>query len=89
MDDVFHKAFLRLVVLMTPTADDVHNIVADDAVEFLRSIGNKSIEVLKDRGSTIATGVYFAEGGRLYEAYRLYEDTHGAFMASTLRGKAE
>ena len=88
-DDVFQTDFLRFVIFITPSAKRKGELIAEEAVAFLGSQGNKLIKMTTNHDGTIPTGFYLVATRNLYQVYRLHEDRLGAFMASTMRGKRE
>ncbi|KAL8899858.1 MAG: hypothetical protein Q9207_005985 [Kuettlingeria erythrocarpa] len=58
--------------------------ISAEASNYLRSLGTTWIEITPAAHSP---GPYLTSGGQLFEAYRLYDDTQGAFMAGILPSK--
>ena len=82
VDDVFHDHFLQSLVLTGVLALQVELTPA--AKGLLKSWGTKWIELLDSANTSVAPppGVYLASDGVLLEAWRLYDDTQGAFIAA-------
>lgn len=83
-DDVFCDAFLTGVIFTGPANVDI----TPGANDFLHSMSTTWIEVMDLRNVTSppAPGPYFAHGKHIYEIWRLYDDSQGAFMTSLIPG---
>ena len=88
-DDVFQLEFLRYVIFTTPSEKRREDILSNDAILYLEAQGTKCIELINRGMGKAFTGLCFASRGNLYEAYKLYEDDRGAFLASLLPCGAE
>ena len=82
-DDVFCETFLGGVIFTGSSGKDNVEILPD-AVQLLQSWGTTWTEVLDvdSKGNIPLPGPYLALGGHLLEIFRLYDDTHGAFMSA-------
>lgn len=82
-DDVFCETFLGGVVF-TGSSGKNNVEILPDAVQLLQSWGTVWTEVLDidSTGTVPLPGPYLALGGHLFEIFRLYDDTHSAFMSA-------
>ncbi|KAH8803379.1 amidase signature domain-containing protein [Xylogone sp. PMI_703] len=80
IDDVFSRAFLDHIWLLTTRRTDF--VTLDNyAFKVLDDWGTLSVHaVLADPSIELHGGPYFASGKSLRQAWRLFEDTNGAFM---------
>ncbi|KAL8833097.1 MAG: hypothetical protein Q9170_004506 [Blastenia crenularia] len=78
-DDVFRDAFLYGVVFNTQ--DTKKSRLSPEASDYLDSLGNSWVQMTPAAPSP---GPYLAFKGQLFEAYRLYDDTQGAFVTGVL-----
>jgi hypothetical protein len=87
-DDVFRDAFLRCVVFSLASCDAGADIVEPRAIEYLKAHGNQYIQLVERAAGKIclAPGVYIFCKGALYEAYRLFKDSQGAFLTPVIQG---
>ena len=84
-DDVFSIAlFLGAIFTRSLTAGYVN--IGPDVLELLESMGNLwgVIHYVNSAASGPLPGPYLVVKGRLFEIFRLYDDTHGAFMSATV-----
>lgn len=73
-DDVFCDAFMIGVVFTQGTRMPK---VSAEASDYMKSLGNTWFKITAARQSP---GPYLTFGGQLFEVYRVYDDTQGAFM---------
>lgn len=80
---MFCEKFLGSVIFAGSSGKDNVEILPD-AVQLLQSWGTVSTEVLNvdSTGNVPLPGPYLALGGHLFEIFRLYDDTHSAFMSA-------
>ena len=84
IDDVWTPEFIPTIIVQLTEPDTQLSQHDRDA---LYSLGARSIHVFHNTASNtrpIPSGPYFLHHGRLYLAYRLYPDTVGAFISSTV-----
>ena len=86
-DDVFSTAFLRGLILLCDSS--APKPPESDVQDLLVSLGNLWYEVISaaDDHRDLKQGVYVASGRCLYEVYRLYDDSHGAFTQTFTLGR--
>ena len=89
IDDVFCREFLRGVILVSEA--DGGAKLGHDASELLKSLGTIWIEHLQAGGAEMmpASGPYLVHDRKLYEIWRLYDDSHDAFVTSLLQGREQ
>lgn len=81
LDDVWSELYLSHVIFQSERPVELE----DEAKAFLLSLGTSTIHVLLDEeDDPIPEGPYFLASGQIHFAYRLYPDTHGAFMVATV-----
>jgi hypothetical protein len=80
IDDVWEEAFLATVLIIHPKRPDVD--VSEDARAYLNARGTKRIitRTVNESETQILPGPYTFSGRSLYAAWKLYEDTHNAFL---------
>lgn len=81
-DDVFQDRFLAGVVLNG--VENHTSTIDSSAQDYLHKMGMEWIKCLPrtSTGNALRPGPYILLGGRLREAWRLYNDEKGDFMAS-------
>lgn len=82
-DDVFCDAFMSGVLFTQGTEEPK---ISAGASDYMESLGTTWREITPAICSP-SPGPYFTSGGQLFDAYRLYDDTQGAFMAGILPSK--
>lgn len=85
---MFCETFLGGVIFTGSLGKENFEILPD-AVQLLQSWGTVWTEVLDvdSTGTVPLPGPYLGLGGHLLEIFRLYDDTHSAFMSAiVLRG---
>lgn len=87
VDDVFSRTFLSLIIFeLSPGATKE---LSSEVNKFLHSLGTRFVGIL-DEGSQNAdrglpdSGPYFASPRGLFGVWKLYPDTFGAFVLSTV-----
>lgn len=82
-DDVFRLEFLAGVIFITEEAQNTD--LSQMAVTMLQTWGTSwSIAYAQSSlGSEECSGPHLLDQGKLYKAYRLYDDVNGAFMMAT------
>ncbi|KAM4060528.1 amidase [Hirsutella rhossiliensis] len=82
-DDVWSPDFLGTIVVQITESQGA---LGKDDENALRSLGASSLNSFHSSAgkAQLAQGPYFLHHGRLHQAYRLYPDTAGAFMVSTV-----
>ena len=86
-DDVWSKAFLSNIVLQFSDAELFEQFSLQPDLEMLlKDWGNRQLYFTRvtDNVSGPPEGPYFLKDTRLHAAYRLYPDTAGAFVVSTV-----
>jgi hypothetical protein len=83
-DDVFHTHFLSAIVFTGPPNIEI----TAGANKFLHSVGTTRIELIDATKSTFvpSPGPYFASDQYLFEIWRLYDDSQGAFLTPLVPG---
>lgn len=81
-DDVFHVAFLQIVILYGIEEGDAH--LTKDASDFLKESGTCFLHCHPGSSDKIAStpGPYALMDGALHEVWRLYPDSQGCFMST-------
>ncbi|KAM0236961.1 hypothetical protein ACHAP5_009201 [Fusarium lateritium] len=77
-DDVFHTSFLANIVFHGAERDDLE--ITDDAVKYLREIGNQATACTTVAG--LLTGPYACINQQLREAWKLVDDFNGTCMVT-------
>lgn len=81
VDDVWSNDFLTHIILQSEGKLEIE----DAARETLQQWETRSIQYLtREKHFSIPEGPYFLNAGKLHYAYRLYPDTHAAFMVATV-----
>lgn len=85
-DDVFQREFLE-AVLITHTGSDSLKVTSD-AREYLRFQGAEIVTTrrLNSDSEMPTPGPYWFSNGHLHQAWKLYDDTHGAFLKTFVLG---
>lgn len=78
MDDVFHNAFLAVVILQGPKEDLV--TITPEARDYLHSLGTKCI--ISEASENFLPGPYAVIGNQLRDAWRLLDDINGTCMVT-------
>jgi hypothetical protein len=79
-DDVFQSGFLTTVLFWHDSATNL--TVNNEAIAYLQQQGATDIFIRQatSRDKTIAPGPYYYAAGCLRAIWKLYEDTHNAFL---------
>ncbi|KAF2205659.1 amidase signature enzyme [Delitschia confertaspora ATCC 74209] len=79
-DDVFTHEFLETIIFIYSGSNSLN--ITDDAREYLKSQGVKTVVTspLSPSNKQLTSGPYLCSSGRLYQVWKLHEDTHGAFL---------
>jgi hypothetical protein len=83
VDDVWSKEFLNTILIFT-AAETIENPV----LEFLASQGCKTIYVVHASRS-IVKGPFFYSARGLFWVWKLFPDTHEAFITSTIPSQTD
>ncbi|KAK4206323.1 amidase signature domain-containing protein [Rhypophila decipiens] len=82
-DDVLCPRFMTSIILITDERS-----VDSDALQLLTSYGCKKLFLLPS-SSTLGKGPFFYSSGGIFRVFRLYPDTHDAFVTSFKRTKEQ
>lgn len=82
-DDVFRYDFLHGVLFTS--AQEIE--ILEEAKNLLKSLGTVWIDKLTTSARSLNPGVYLASDQMLHEIRRLYDDSHGCFLASLIPSK--
>lgn len=82
-DDVWSRDFIGSIIVQTTEVD---RKLTEDDKDILRSLGASDILLFYNGvlEAQLPQGPYFLRHGQLHQAYRLYPDTAGAFIVSTV-----
>ncbi|KAL7901886.1 amidase signature domain-containing protein [Trichoderma sp. SZMC 28014] len=82
-DDVWSRDFIGSIIVQTT---DVDRELTGEEIKILRSLGASDIRLFPNGvlDAQLPQGPYFLHHGQLHQAYRLYPDTAGAFIVSTV-----
>ncbi|KAJ8130621.1 hypothetical protein O1611_g3006 [Lasiodiplodia mahajangana] len=82
-DDVWSSDFIQCMIVQMIGRDGA---LTHDETNALRALGARSINIFHNNadGGELPQGPYFLHHGQIYQAYRLYPDTSGAFIVSTV-----
>lgn len=77
VDDVFREEFLEAVLFTTKAKTSI--VIDESALKFLTRKGSKWIGTLSEAGS-LASGPHIEAGLGLRPVFRVFDDSHGAFL---------
>ncbi|XXG95592.1 hypothetical protein Hte_001860 [Hypoxylon texense] len=81
IDDVWSNEFLTCIILQSDRKLEIE----DTAKNIIEQWGTRSVQYLiREKNLSIPEGPYFLNTGNLHYAYRLYPDTHAAFVVATV-----
>ena len=83
-DDVFHRAFLTVVIFAGANEHDVE--VTDSARQYLRELGNQQVMFVST--PELLPGPYALVRGNLRGVWKLVDDSNGTCMA-TLKSQSQ
>ncbi|KAJ2978116.1 hypothetical protein NUW58_g7596 [Xylaria curta] len=83
IDDVWSLAFVQCITVQMVGSN---RVLTSDETTALRNLGARTINLFHNIAgeAELPQGPYFLHHGRIHQAFRLYPDTAGAFMVSTV-----